>query len=495
MEKHILSKSSYMAGQQCEKRLYLYKNGGKLGIDSDEIDAGTQARFDTGTDVGILAQGLFPGGVDASPATPYEYQKSVALTSELIAKGETVIYEAAFQFDQVLAAMDILVKHEDGWRAYEVKSSTSVKDPYRMDAALQYYVITNSGIALKDISIVYINNQYEKNGELDVHQLFAIESVLDDAMSNQVGIPNQIRSLKAVLRSNEVPEKEIGPHCSDPYDCNFAGHCWKHIPEYSVLNISNLGWDKRWELFNRGILKLEDIPKDYPMGDKQWMQVQSETDQETVINRDGIKSFLDDLKYPLYYLDFETFANAVPILDKSRPYQQLLFQYSLHIQHEPNGVCEHREYLAEVNGSDPRIAFAKQLISDCGTEGDVLVYSIGFERGKLLNLMGLYPEFALELAAIVSRMKDLMIPFQRRDYYVPEMQGSYSIKWVLPALVPDLSYKDLVIHEGQTASNTFAAMMAGTYYENIQEARKNLLEYCKLDTWAMVKILEKLNNL
>ena len=495
MEKHILSKSSFIAGLQCEKRLYLYKNGRRFGIERDEINAGTQARFDTGTDVGILAQGLFPGGVDASPANPWEYQKSVALTGELIARGETVIYEACFQFDKVMVAMDILVKHEDGWRAYEVKSSTEVKDVYRMDAAIQYYAITNGGVPLKDISIVFINNQYVKDGELDLQQLLTTESVLEDAKANQPAIPSQVRRFKSIVKSEEIPEKEIGPHCSDPYGCEFAGNCWKHIPDYSVLNISNLGWDKRWELYNMGILKLEDIPKDYPMGNNQWMQVQSELNHETVINQEGIKSFLDGLNYPLYYLDFETFGNAVPVLDKSRPYQQLLFQYSLHIQKVPNGDCDHREYLAETDGTDPRRGFVEQLIDDCGSAGDILVYSIGFERGKLHGLMELYPEFTTELSAIIARMKDLMIPFQQRHYYVPEMRGSYSIKQVLPALVPELTYKELAIQEGQTASNTFAAMMAGTYSGDIEEVRYHLLEYCKLDTWAMVKILEKLNAL
>ena len=481
-----------MAGLQCEKRIYLYKNAGKHGIDGDKIDAGTQARFDTGTEVGILAQDLFPGGVDASPETTYEYQKSVELTQRLIDQGETIIYEAVFQFDKVLVAMDILVKHEDGWRAYEVKSSTSVKDAYRMDAAIQYYVITNSGIDLQDISIVYINNQYVKDGELDVNQLFTQESVLEDAKSNQGRIPSEVTRLKTVLKSDEIPDKDIGPHCSDPYQCNFASHCWKHVPDYSVFDISNLGWDKRWELYNMSVLKLKDIPKDYPMGNNQWMQVQSELNHETVINQEGIKSFLDGLNYPLYYLDFETFGNAVPVLDKSRPYQQLLFQYSLHIQKVPNGDCDHLEYLAETDGTDPRRGFVEQLIDDCGSEGDILVYSIGFERGKLNGLMELYPEFTTELSAIIARMKDLMIPFQQRHYYVPEMRGSYSIKQILPALVPDLTYKDLAIQEGQTASNTFAAMMAGTFQGDVAKTRLELLEYCKMDTWAMVKILEKL---
>jgi hypothetical protein len=195
-------------------------------------------------------------------------------------------------------------------------------------------------------------------------------------------------------------------------------------------------------------------------------------------------------------LDFETISPAVPIYDNSRPYQQLVFQYSLHIQREKGGESENQEYLAKANPDiDPREGFVKQLIQDCGAVGDVLVYNIGFERGKLNDLITFYPSYENEITDIIARLKDLMIPFQKKWYYTPEMRGSYSIKAVLPALVPELTYQDLEISEGGTASNIFYQMVTGEYQGDIEHTRKDLLEYCKLDTYAMVKILERLYSI
>ena len=211
------------------------------------------------------------------------------------------------------------------------------------------------------------------------------------------------------------------------------------------------------------------------------------------IDKENISGFLNDLNYPLYFLDFETIASAVPIYDGSRPYQQLVFQYSLHIQQEKGGELKHLEYLAEAGpDNDPRKGFVEQLIKDCGTVGDILVYNISFEKGKLNDLITLYPTHETEITDIIARLKDLMIPFQKKWYYTPEMKGRYTIKNVLPALVPELFYQDLEISEGGTASNIFYQMVTGEFQGDIEQTRKDLLEYCKLDTYAMVKILERL---
>ena len=490
MEKHILSKSTFIKGMQCTKALYYHKHNREL---RDELTAAQEAIFAQGTSVGELACQLFPGGVDCSPESYYEFQKAVIKTREEIEKGTEIIYEAAFQFNGVLAALDILVKDKNGWKAYEVKSSTSVSYTYLLDASIQYYCITNSGIDLKDISIVHINNQYVKDGPLDVNELFTIESVKDRVLQLLPGIPNQVAELKKVLKQPQAPVRDIGPHCSDPYQCDFAGHCWKHIPEYSVFNISRLRAAKKFELYNNDILHLKDIPDNFPLNDNQWMQVQSELNNETFIDKVAIGSFIDDLEYPIYHLDFETFASAVPIFDGSRPYQQLVFQYSLHIEHE-DGSVEHREYLAETNGEDPRVKFIERLIEDCSDIGDILVYNIAFERGKLVDLIEFSSKHKTPILKIIDRLKDLMVPFQKRWYYTPAMQGSYSIKKVLPALVPNLSYQDLNIQEGGTASNTFSQMIQGNFTGDIEQTRKDLLAYCELDTLAMVKILNVLKT-
>ena len=487
--KSRLSKSTFIRGLQCEKSLYLYKHHYRL---KDPTPSSLQAVFDQGTNIGLLAQELFPYGADASPENHFKMVESVGKTLKFISQGKSIIYEATFLFNNVLAALDILVKDEEGWKAYEVKSSTKVSETYIKDAAIQYYTITNSGVDLKDISIVHINNQYTKDGELDIHQLFAIESVYDQVLEFLQRIPNEVRRLKNVIDSPELPNVDIGNHCSDPYDCDFKGTCWKHIPDYSVFNISKLNKDKKFDLYNQGVITLDEIDlSQTDLNPNQVLQVQSEINGTSHIEIEEIRNFTNGLNYPLYYLDFETISPAVPKYNVSRPYQQLVFQYSLHIKETSNSKLEHREFLADPS-QDPRIGFIEQLFHDCGSSGDILVYNIGFERGKLNDLIDIFPKYSNELREIVNRLKDLMIPFQQKWYYTPEMRGSYSIKYVLPALVPDLSYNDLEIKEGGTASNTFLSMVNESFKGDVEETRRQLLEYCKLDTFAMVKILEKL---
>lgn len=492
MEKPILSKSTFIRGLQCKKSLYLYKHNYNL---RDGISSQLQAIFNQGTNVGILSQQLFPNGVDASPSDHFKIQDSVLKTKEFIDNGETIIYEATFQYNGVLVALDILVKDEYGWKAFEVKSSTTISETYINDTSIQYYVITNCGIELKDISIVFINNQYVKNGYIDVKKLFTVESVLERVKEVVPTIPNQIESFKKLISQDSVPNTDIGIHCSTPYGCDFMGHCWKHIPEYSIFNISNLYTTKKFELYEKGIVSFEQIDlNNSKLNSNQILQVTSELNKTTYVDKDSITQFLKDFEYPLYYLDFETMTSAVPIYDNSRPYQQLVFQYSLHIQNE-NGELEHREYLAEASQNiDPRINFVKQLINDCGDTGDILVYNIGFERGKLNDLITIFSIYNNEINNIIGRLKDLMIPFQKKWYYTPAMKGSYSIKYVLPALVPELSYQDLEIKEGGTASSIFTHMVNGEFQGDIDKTKIDLLEYCKLDTFAMVKILEKLKE-
>ncbi len=492
MEKAILSKSTFIRGLQCEKSLYLYKHNYNL---RDEISSQLQAIFNQGTNVGILAQGLFPDGVDASPSSYFKMQESVFKTQEFIENGEQIIYEATFQHNGILSALDILVKDKEGWKAYEVKSSTSVSETYILDAAIQYYTIVNSGIDLKDISIIYINNQYIKDGNIVIQQLFTVESVFDRVLEVMPSIPNQIDAFKKLIKQDAIPNIDIGAHCDNPYSCDFKGHCWKHIPPYSIFDIAGLLTSKKFVLYNQGIISFDQLNlNSAPLNGNQQIQVISELEQKTFIDKPNIQNFISGLEYPIYYLDFETMTSAVPIYNNSRPYQQLVFQYSLHIE-QKNRDITHKEYLAEANPNiDPRDAFVEQLIQDCGTSGDILVYNIGFERGKLNDLIALYPQHQNEIQAIINRLKDLMIPFQQKWYYTPEMKGSYSIKYVLPALVPELSYQDLEIKGGGTASTTFAQMVIGEFQGNLQKTRIDLLEYCKLDTYAMLKIVEKLKK-
>ena len=488
MARKYLSKSTFIKGVQCEKALYLHKFNSEL---ADEISQQQEAIFQTGTNVGILAQELFPGGIDASPTDYTKYFESFKYTQQLIDEGAEVIYEAGFCFDYVMCFVDILVKKDGRWHAYEVKSSTKVSETHIIDASLQYYIMKNSGLELADISIIHIDNNYVRDGALDLDQLFHSVSVVNQAENNNDYVKNKLLNLHTTLSKDSVPNIDIGTHCSYPYDCNFKSHCWKHIPEYSIFDLSRLNKKIKWSLYNDRHIEIKDLPTDTKLSDNQKIEIDSYINQTEIINKSKIREFVKSLSNNIYHLDFETYQSAVPPFNGLKPYQQIPFQYSAH--YENNGTIEHCEFLADPS-HDSREAFAKALINDMNKEGDILVYNIGFERGRLNELIRILPKYQAQLESIIDRMKDLMIPFKEKWYYVPAMKGSYSIKYVLPALVPSLSYDNLEINNGSSASSTYANLHTLSNLDQINKTRKNLLEYCKLDTFAMVKILEVLRS-
>ncbi|MBK9793170.1 MAG: hypothetical protein IPP60_08715 [Sphingobacteriales bacterium] len=293
MEKHVLSKSTYMLGCQCTKRLYLHKFKSDLRNPADENQ---QAIFDAGTRVGEIARQLFPMGTDASPVDKFNYQESVLKTQELIANGIKVIYEACFQFDGVLCAIDILVKKKGKWYAYEVKGSTEVKNYHIEDAALQYFVITNSGLKLEDISIVYLNNKYVRQGDLDIQQLFSTESVLNRITIKQEAVVKKIKELKKIITEKKEPVIKVGLHCSDPFDCDFSNHCWKDIPtENSVMLLYKK--DKIYFL-EKEIYSFEEIPEDYKLDKRSSKKIDKLKDTEITINKEQIGNFLSKIAAP-----------------------------------------------------------------------------------------------------------------------------------------------------------------------------------------------------
>ncbi len=492
VQKHILSKSTFIRGCQCHKSLYMYKFHPEL---RDEITEAQQAIFNRGTSIGELAQQVFPGGVNMKPATPFEYQKSVQDTTNAINAGEEIIYEAAFQYNGVLAALDILIKENGKWKIVEVKSSASVSDTYILDTALQYWILTNCGYEVSDVGVLFLNNKYIRNGELDLRQLFTYESTLLKVLPLQDFVNDQVEEQLKLIKEKKLPSIDIGLQCADPYNCDFLGYCWKHIPEYSVFNISRLRAEKKFELYYKGIVKLEDIPEDYSLNVNQWMQVNSEKTGKKIIDKVKIRKFLDSIKYPVFFMDFETFMPALPLYNNSRPYQQIPFQYSLHYLKKPYDELQHFEFLAEANlNIDPRIAFIEQLLADTESKGVILVYNEAFEKARLAEIAKDFPVYNDAINERISRIVDLMVPFREKSIYFPEMMGSYSIKKVLPALIPELSYNELEIHHGGMASMGFEQLFNETDTTLIEKTRRNLLEYCKMDTFAMVKLMEYLEN-
>jgi len=324
MAAHLLSKSSFIKGLQCEKHLYLYK------YHYNEIDEFSEMQkkiFQRGTDVGILAQKLFPGGTDGTEGSPPAYKKGLKKTGELIIQGEKIIYEAAFMFNEVLAINDIIVRDGSKWNVYEVKSSTSISETYLNDAALQYFVISNSGIDINDFSIIYINNQYIRKGELDINELFTIESVVDSILPLQNFVEENVERLKKIMRKREMPGIDIGEHCHNPYTCGFFNYCREHIPEDSIFDFSGMHLKKKYELYRDGIIKLDDVPDDYSLNKNNGIQLDVYKSGEPLIDKDAIENFLSDLNYPLFFMDFETFQPPVPLYVISKPNQQIPFHY------------------------------------------------------------------------------------------------------------------------------------------------------------------------
>ena len=445
--KHILSKSTFLYGWQCNLRLWLHKFHPGL---KDPIDEGQQQLFDAGTRLGMLARDLFPGGYDASPPEPYQYALSVKKTAELIAAGVTVIYEAAFQFEGLLCAVDILVKKDGQWYAYEVKSSTQVKDIYKLDAAFQYYVITSAGLSLKAFSLVYVNNQYIRRGALQLNELFATEDLTKELLSRQPAIGEKSFALKNMLTEKIAPEGIVpGPQCTRPYRCDFYTHC--HVGETAPAQVV----------------------------------------RETSIRRDLVKNFLATIKYPVYYFDFEAWNSPVPLQDGHWPFRAVCFQYDVYIQREPGSDLEHHHYLAgDIYESSQQLL--DNLLRVLGDKGSIIVYNVVFEKTRLLEYVREYPEKEAAIQAVIERLVDLMEVFTKGYYYHTAMGSSLTLKTVLAAISPEDNHTQLTINNGMNAGASFFRLQWETDLEKIRAVRKALEEYCAMDTLAMHRIVEHL---
>jgi hypothetical protein len=481
-----LTKSTFLRGLQCPKSLMLDALHPEL---RDPLDAEAQLRMRLGQEVGMQARERYPGGEVGR--IPGAIEPSLQRTQTLIAGGAEILYEPAFQHAGVFILVDILIKGDQGWRLIEVKSTSQFKDQYLWDLAVQAYVLRGVGLSLEAAILLHMNSDYVRQGELDLNALFKEVPLLAAIDELQVEVERSASVSISYLASGKVPDVDIGSHCKVPEDCDFIGHCWEHLPSPSVFDVYRLTTSKKFELYQEGIVQMEQIPASFRMPSASSFHVKAYKAGEPILKRKELSRFLDGLNHPLHFLDFETFSIPIPPFNRLNPYSHVPFQYSLHIQQDRGGEVVHSGFLAAA-GKDPREAFLERLLPDTEGIGDIIVYNASFERNVLKGLAEQLPLYADRIRQRIERLVDLMEPFRQRLYWIPEMGGSVSLKSVLPALVPDLSYKYLDVQDGTEAMVAFLNLADLGDSGAAEAQRRALWDYCKLDTLAMVRILETL---
>lgn len=486
-----LSKTKYCQAVQCPKLLWLSKNRPEA-FDDSMLD---QAVLDRGSAVGDLAMGLFGDYVEV----PYgDLGEMIRRTEELLRLGTPVIAEASFSFDGLFCSVDILLNRGDKRvELVEVKSSTHVTDIYLHDVAYQYYVLTRSGYTVERACLAHIDSGYVRHGGIDLKRLFNLVDLTEEAVQRQSEVAERVAFMAQYMCRADEPEMTLGRQCFSPYACGFFGYCGRGLPSPSVFDVGGIQLRTKLACFEKGIVSFPDIERAGALKPDKMLQVAHELhEQPDHVDRPAIRRFLSQLYFPLYFLDFESFMAAVPPYDDSSPYEQIVFQYSLHWIEREDGELMHTEYLAQPDG-DPRRGVAERLCRDIPENACVMAYNMSFEHGRIHRLAALYPDLAERLMSIHDHIVDLMVPFQKRQYYTRGMRGSHSIKYVLPALFPDdpsLDYHALEgVHNGTEASAAFE-QMAEMKPEAREACRRQLLEYCGLDTLAMVKVWQRLKQ-
>jgi len=499
----VISKSEFMMFLKHPAWLWLKKfDPKKLPLP----DAALQALFDEGTLFEGYAEKLFSGSVKlgykegANDFSATKYYSLPEATLAEIKKGTKVILQGRLEVENLTSVFDVLERvGENEFNLYEIKSSTSVKPEHIPDLAFQAIVLEKAGLSVRKMFVLHVNNKYERKGEIDPSKIAEKSDVTKEVREKMVEVETKIYDAFEMLKSKECPD--ISPRHINGGSAvmeEWFGIMQKvkgEFPQYSIYhlctpNAATFGW-----LEDNGIELLNDIPLDCPLTEKQLRQVEAMRIGEQIIDKDEIKNFLNRLKYPLYFLDYETMSGVIPAFDEYRPYQQVPFQYSLHILNEPGGKLEHKEYLHTEN-SDPVPTLVEHLYNDFGAEGSVISWYMSFEKSRNTEMSKLQTKYEKFLLGVNDRMVDLMTPFSKGWFVDKDFFGSASIKYVLPALLPEFSYKELNIQNGADAQRIWMkTVLGGTNSEKKDQIMSDLIKYCGLDTYAMYAILNYLISL
>jgi hypothetical protein len=485
----FISKSKYLWGLQCPKLLWHAYNAKEL---IPEPDAAQQAIFNQGHEVGSLAKELFPKGVEVGDGV-LDLDETLRLTREAL-RLRRPLFEAAFAAEAAYCRVDVLKPvGQDMWDLIEVKSTTGLKDVHLEDLAFQAWVLNNAGLNLHASGLMHINPDFVRRGDIDPKKFFVLEDLTQPASDLARIVEDKLGDMFQTIRLPAHPDIKIGPRCDDPYTCPLHDLCWGVLPEGNVTTLYR-GGRKGFELLAAGVTALAEIPDDVQLTDNQTIQRQAALTGKPHVDRAAIRAFLDGIVSPVSFLDFETFGTAIPLFDGSRPYQQVPFQFSLHVVRSAGRPPEHYTFLAE-GRRDPRRDFMRRLREVLPAEGSVIAYNAGFELGRLSECCEAFPEFRSWFKAVEGRVVDLLLPFRGFRYYHPRQNGSASMKAVLPALT-GRGYAQLAIQEGDTASREFLRVTFGEVSEaERRRVRGHLEAYCGQDTEGMIWIIEALRQL
>jgi hypothetical protein len=479
-----LSKSRLLSSLQCRKRLWLEVRQPEL---AGSFQEGRRA-ISAGHEVGEVARTLYPGGILVSAEEDVE--RVLEQSRDLVASsGDITLFEPAFEHRGVLIRADVLRRRRSKLRLIEVKGATTVKPYYLSDVAIQYWVLKGAGLEPDSVAIAHVNRGFVYPGGGDYRGLLRTVNVTAQVRKLQSAVPRWIRAARRVL-AGDLPAIETGPHCDDPYPCPFVTFCGDQNTTEFPITLLPYGGKLVQALHDDGYRDLRDVPGDRLTSDTHLRIWRATLSGEPEVDA-AAAAAVEDYAFPRFYLDFETISFAVPIWAGTRPYQQLPFQWSCHIE-QPGASMAHRQYL-DTSGSVPLRGFAESLIGTLGRSGPVFVYS-AFESTRLGELASMLPECAAALERIRRRLVDLH-PLVRRSYYHPAMRGSFSMKAILPVVAPELDYGLPEVQNGGMAQEAYLeSIHADTSPERRQAIRSSLLEYCRRDTLGLVRVLALLDG-
>ena len=486
-----LSKSTYLTGKQCHLRLWHHFHARHLATPADES---LQNVFDAGHEVGELACRRYPGG-HLIAHDHLHVPEALEETRRVIEAGTVpTLFEAAFEHEHVLVRADVLERlPEGGWRLVEVKSTTRVKDVFVLDIAVQLWVLRGAGLDVREAEVLTLNRDYVYDGaQLDVDALFKLHPVFDEAVALLDGIGAQAQEMRTMLTQSEAPAIAPGDHCFQPYACPYYAHCSRDLiwPDHGIRELPRLGAAPRADLEAAGIDEIKDIPDSFSLNRLQQV-VRRAVRQGRIQVHGNLSNALAAIKPPVRHLDFETFAPAIPRFAGTRPYDAIPFLFSVHTERADQPPT-HADYLHE-GADDPRPMLAERLLGALGRKGSICIYS-NYERRMLRELAAAVPQRAAALAAVESRLFDLL-PVVRHCCYHPDFRGSFSIKNVLPALAPGLGYDDLAVADGKLAAALYQRALANDNLAERQQTFAALRAYCERDTLATLELRKALTAL